>query len=239
MTSPFPTSPFRPLLILGMHRSGTSCLAGCLQEAGLYLGNVNTEAGFNKKGNREDRKIMDVHDRILKRNKAAWDKPPAQDPIWTTEEKTELTHLLAQFPDDKIWGIKDPRVLLLLSGWHELSTPTFIGTFRHPAEVIASLVHRAREWKQPMSQTKAANLWDAYNQRMLKQYARQPFDIIRYDIDVDLYYEKLDAAIKPWGLSIPKSPKFREAKLHNQHSVEQKIPANLRVTWEALNAIAR
>jgi len=29
-----------PILILGMHRSGTSCLAGCLEEAGLYLGDV-------------------------------------------------------------------------------------------------------------------------------------------------------------------------------------------------------
>jgi len=44
-----------PILILGMHRSGTSCLAGCLEEAGLYLGDVNLKAGFNKKGNRENR----------------------------------------------------------------------------------------------------------------------------------------------------------------------------------------
>jgi hypothetical protein len=239
MTSTFRTSPFRPLLILGMHRSGTSCLAGCLQEAGLYLGDVNTEAGFNKKGNREDHKIMELHDRILKRTKASWDKPPKQEPKWTAQEKKDLTSLLATFPSNTVWGIKDPRALLLLTGWHEVSTPTCIGTFRHPAEVIASLVHRAREWKQPMSKAKAANLWDAYNQRMLKQYAKQPFDIIRYDIDVGLYYEKLDAVIKPLGLSIPKSPKFRDAKLHNQHSIEQKIPAKLRVTWEALNAIAR
>lgn len=51
-----PLSPYAStVLILGMHRSGTSCLAGSLQEAGLYLGEVNTAAPHNAKGNRESR----------------------------------------------------------------------------------------------------------------------------------------------------------------------------------------
>ena len=43
-----------PIAILGMHRSGTSCLAGSLQEAGIYLGDVVTSAAHNQKGNREN-----------------------------------------------------------------------------------------------------------------------------------------------------------------------------------------
>ena len=39
----------RTVMILGMHRSGTSMLAGSLQEAGLALGDVLTEAPYNPK----------------------------------------------------------------------------------------------------------------------------------------------------------------------------------------------
>jgi len=40
--------------ILGMHRSGTSCLAGSLQELGLYLGEVYDQNPHNPRGNREN-----------------------------------------------------------------------------------------------------------------------------------------------------------------------------------------
>ena len=33
-----------PVAVIGMHRSGTSCLAGCLEDLGLNLGDVITEA---------------------------------------------------------------------------------------------------------------------------------------------------------------------------------------------------
>lgn len=42
------------VIVLGMHRSGTSCLTGLLQQAGVALGNVVKEAAHNKKGNRFD-----------------------------------------------------------------------------------------------------------------------------------------------------------------------------------------
>lgn len=40
--------------VLGMHRSGTSVLAGCLGNYGLYLGEVVREAPHNKEGNNEN-----------------------------------------------------------------------------------------------------------------------------------------------------------------------------------------
>jgi len=47
-----------PLIILGMHRSGTSALAGSLEGAGLNLGPVSTHEVDNAKGNREDTRII-------------------------------------------------------------------------------------------------------------------------------------------------------------------------------------
>ena len=40
------------ICVVGMHRSGTSCLTGIMQRMGIELGEVFTENEFNKKGNR-------------------------------------------------------------------------------------------------------------------------------------------------------------------------------------------
>ena len=48
-----------PVAIVGMHRSGTSCLAGCLEDLGLTLGKVNRAAPHNLKGNNENPRFWD------------------------------------------------------------------------------------------------------------------------------------------------------------------------------------
>ena len=60
--------PARLIAVLGMHRSGTSYLAGSLQEAGLILGDCHTWNKHNEKGNRENQKFVDLHDAILEAN---------------------------------------------------------------------------------------------------------------------------------------------------------------------------
>jgi hypothetical protein len=79
-----PTLASQAVLILGMHRSGASCLAGSLQEAGLYLGEVKTAAPHNAKGNRESRAIMALQDDLLRANGGDWDTPPEQ-VVWQPE----------------------------------------------------------------------------------------------------------------------------------------------------------
>lgn len=226
-----------PILILGMHRSGTSCLAGCLQEAGLFLGDVNMHAGFNKKGNRENRAIMEHHDQILRRVNASWDRPPKNDPTWTQGEKKELLALLGQYHDIGMWGVKDPRGLFMLDGWQELK-PKFIGTFRHPYEVVASLLYRSRIWKQPMKVTTAYDLWATYNRKLLDLHRTQNFDIIRYDLDTEVYNSKLKRMALTLGLNSNINMKFRETALHNQRSHENCVPSDLKDIWEALNDLA-
>ena len=68
--------PRRVIAILGMHRSGTSCLTGSLQNAGLFLGEHHTWNKHNRRGNRENQNIVDLHDAILEANGGTWDSPP-------------------------------------------------------------------------------------------------------------------------------------------------------------------
>ena len=67
------------ILILGMHRSGTSCLAGSLQKRGVFLGQVHEVNPHNRKGNRENQRLVDLNTKILQYNHADWDRPPQAD----------------------------------------------------------------------------------------------------------------------------------------------------------------
>jgi len=58
----------RTILVLGMHRSGTSALAGALVKAGVCAGDVSTLYGadqFNEKGFYEQREVVDINESLL------------------------------------------------------------------------------------------------------------------------------------------------------------------------------
>jgi len=216
------------VLILGMHRSGTSCLAGSLQEAGLYLGEVNTAAPHNAKGNRESRAIMNLQDDLLHANGGDWDTPPEQ-VVWQQEHRARRDAIIATYPTDRIWGFKDPRTLLTLPGWLEvLSSVRFVGTFRHPLAVAASLNAR-----NGIAIEKSLALWTTYN-RLLLDYQRQfNFPMICFDWPPERYRQRLIAIVPLLNLTIPKDGfSFFESTLRrnqapNQETTLQRFLARL------------
>lgn len=104
-----------PFIILGMHRSGTSCLAGSLQQAGLTLGDVYTANPFNKKGNREHPTLMALHDEVLESNGGSWHEPPAV-VQWQESHCQKRETFVQGFAGVAPWGFKDPRALLVVDG---------------------------------------------------------------------------------------------------------------------------
>ena len=118
--------------IVGMHRSGTSCLAGSLQCAGLHLGEVHTKNRYNLKGNREHAQLNQLQERVLRDNGGAWYDPPKQ-VKWSKNHFQELMTIVDQFKDRQVWGIKDPRTLFTVAGLEQaIGTMQFVGTFRDP-----------------------------------------------------------------------------------------------------------
>jgi hypothetical protein len=212
------------VLNLGMHRSGTSCLAGSLQEAGLYLGTVNESAPNNAKGNRENRAIMDLQNEVLAANDGAWDRPPDQ-VAWSAEHEARRDALIGAYPPDRIWGFKDPRTLLTLEGWREaLPGCRYAGTFRHPLAVAQSL---ARRNKMPVE--KALNLWADYNRRLLQYRRRYQFDLIDFDLPFPDYAAKLDIMAKRLGLAGQgEGFRFFEASLRrNRAEPDEPLPEEI------------
>lgn len=202
-----------------MHRSGTSCLAGSLQEAGLYLGEVNTAAPHNAKGNRENRAIMELQDDLLRVNGGSWDNPPHK-VVWPKEHQAWRDAIIASYPTDHIWGFKDPRTLLTLSGWMEaLPSIRFAGTFRHPLAVAASLHARNK-----IDTKHSLTLWMAYNHLLLEYHKRFNFPIVCFDWPPERYHQTLLTLAPTLNLSVPKMGfSFFESALRKNVPPPEKI----------------
>jgi hypothetical protein len=185
-----------------MHRSGTSCLAGSLQQRGLFLREVYESRPYNRKGNREHQQVMDLTDAVLAASGGAWDRPPARlrwEPE-TAAARDGLVDALQAAAGAQPWGFKDPRSLLTLPFWRErIRDARLVGTFRHPAQVARSLT--ARDPSMPLMA--ALDLWLAYNQRLLDLHESAPFPLVDFDAPPAAYVAAVDALARE--LQLPAS----------------------------------
>lgn len=223
-----------PIAVVGMHRSGTSCLAGCLEDLGLSLGAVNTAAPHNKKGNRENTRLWPVHDAVLARVGAAWDAPPSEPVAWTRSEIADLRAVLADYNELPMpWGFKDPRATLLLDGWFEvLPDLRLIGSIRHPLEVAASLAAR-----NGFDEASSLEIWRGYNLAMLRWADDSAMTAI-IDYNAADYEARVRAAAGALGLNADAPMPFRDAKLTHQSS-SAAAPAAVADLWDQLKARAQ
>jgi GT2 family glycosyltransferase len=142
------------LMVLGMHRSGTSVLAGSCRLLGADLGGRMMAAGQdNVMGFWEHDEIVRLHDELLERLGYAWDDVrPLPDKWWTYQaiqpQRQALKALLQRdFGQASLGCVKDPRLCRLLPLWQELLAelgwePLYLLAGRDPAEIVASLQTR-------------------------------------------------------------------------------------------------
>jgi hypothetical protein len=224
----------RVICVLGMHRSGTSCLAGSLEEAGVYLGEVQRQNPYNLKGNCEHLKIVELHDDLFAASGGSWDDPP-QKVVWSEKHKKMRDEIICKYNNVPLWGFKDPRALFTLDGWMEvLPEIMFVGTFRHPLAVACSLERRNK-----FTLEKGFQVWEAYNQRLLDYYTRQNFPVISFDLEEDAYRKKLTTLLPRLGLSLSADKfVFFEADLRHEQNEVITIPEEIRNLHERLLDIA-
>ena len=222
----------RIVIVLGMHRSGTSCLAGILENAGVNFGEVSRCNIFNPKGNIENRLIMELHDSLLKFNSGSWDFPPPNI-IWPVHFKIERDGIIRDFNKSLIWGFKDPRTLLLLDGWLEaVPDANLVATFRHPMSVARSL-----QIRNNFPLEKGLDLWRIYNNNLLSYSERFDFPIISFDLPARIYKEKIALLVEHIGLTPPDNPSdFFEDTLRNQVPETVNIPQDISRMYEQLQS---
>lgn len=218
------------VFILGMHRSGTSCLTGILNENGLYIGDHSTKDFDNKKGNQESFNVNRFNETLLNYNNATWYSPqhikyvPVS--IKYSIEKYRLKMLWKTLQaSNTIWGLKDPRMLFCWSAWIEEDT-TFIGTFRHPKKVALSLQKRYQQRKDKiLSQFNLIDweeLWFKYNVELISLYQKKSFPIVNFDWQPTRYKRAVNNIVKQLGLAkLSEDSSFFDRSLINQDSCDE------------------
>jgi len=215
------------VIVLGMHRSGTSCLTGLLEQAGLALGPVVRNAPYNRKGNLENRDILALNNAILAHSGGAWDSPPSR-LRWMNRHERFRDSIITASSHQKVWGFKDPRTLITLLFWLEALEKEkvhFVGTFRHPLSVARSL--KARQSDMPISRGVA--LWRQYNERLLAYHQRFKFPILNFDHDPALFVNSAIAAIRGLriaSLRVDRPLDFFDDSLVHQNKLDE------RFAWE-------
>lgn len=161
----------KPLIVIGMHRSGTSALSGELAHLGVFMGKslLKPQKGVNDKGFWENAKLVELNDTLFDEKVSSWDDPASLIRLASLPELDKSFLLLmecfisTEYQNCELWGMKDPRVSILLPFWNKVFErlsikPNYILMIRHPFEVVNSLKKR-----DGFSQSKALMLWLNYN----------------------------------------------------------------------------
>ena len=226
--------PERVIAVLGMHRSGTSALAGSLQGHGLILGAFNTVNKYNVRGNRENRSVVGLNEEILSHNGGSWRAPPRA-VQWSAEHVDRAREILAEYAGRPLWGFKDPRTLITVEGWLRLVPDLeFVGIFRHPGRVARSLASRPN-----LPVEDPIGVWRAYNERLLELHRRRPFPVLSFDDEPDVLERNFARAAGMLALTRGSEvePFFTE-DLRRMEAEPVELPAEVSALYEELRALA-
>lgn len=144
--------PAAQVLVLGVHRSGTSLLTETAVRLGLHPGepaDLGEGDRWNERGYWEHRGIRSVNEELLEACGDEWFGAAAFDPARlplpdTTPLLERARSLVATLDARSPWVAKDPRLCVLLPFWLPLlSSPAFLFSLRAPLSVARSL--RARD----------------------------------------------------------------------------------------------
>lgn len=142
------------VIVLGMHRSGTSAFTGALKIAGFDLGRDIMQANeYNVEGYFENNKIVELNDKILGYFNASWDSMFFLPEKWEEDERLKQSKLDAiqiinsEFNKENNIAIKDPRFGILLPFWKSVFEtlqikPNYCVVLRSPIEISLSLENR-------------------------------------------------------------------------------------------------
>jgi hypothetical protein len=179
----------KAVVLLGMHRNGTSAFARGLQALGVYLGDsfLDTKPD-NPTGYWEDRNIVELNERVLSVFGLKWeDVALIEDAQWQDPKVEALrgeaaSYLEAQFTAHPLWGFKDPRTVRLLPFWRRVFQDidvddTYVVAIRNPLSVASSLLKR-----QYMTPVTSHMLWLVYLVPYLDEIANRSFVVADYDL---------------------------------------------------------
>ena len=191
------------ILVLGMHRSGTSALTGALGLCGAWVGEERELTGANIEnpcGFWERRDVRQICDRLLRTAGADWWKVTNFDPegiphAVLAEERTRFAKVISSLDERGTWVLKEPRLCLLLPALRELvSNCVCLHIVRNPLEVARSLKVR-----NGFSISGGLALWETYNRHAVGGSENLPRVLVSHESLMLHPVETLDRIIGRLG----------------------------------------
>ena len=174
------------IVVLGMHRSGTSSVTRVLNLLGASLGAEDDlmRAFDNPSGHWESNELVAVNDRILAAAGGSWQFPPRLAPGWERSAWAEelLPDLSATFDrvyaaTDPPWVWKDPRTCLTMPLWRRvIADPVVVLVVRNPRPVARSLQRR-----NGLRPGYGAALWEHYTRAAIAGSVGLPAVVVRFE----------------------------------------------------------
>lgn len=176
------------ILILGMHRSGTSAITRVVNLLGAALPkNVMGGGPGNEAGHWEADRIVDLNGRLLAELGLKWDSlqhvelGELSDDIREFYVREIVRLIRAEYGNEQLFVLKDPRISVLLPLYQEafsrldLAVSTLV-MVRHPDDVASSLQRR-----DGMQATQAYLLWLIYNLAIFLETEHQHCAVMLFD----------------------------------------------------------
>lgn len=238
-----------PVIVLGVHRSGTSALVQLLAALGLAAGDADVlmEAHeSNPTGHWEVTRLTELNDELLLELGGRWSGPPAvtADALrdlaagpWGERARAVFAEVL---PAER-WVWKDPRTCLLMPFWRAVLAEEGLSTvviLRSPHEVAGSL--HARDG---IDRGYGLLLWERYQRGALAGAAELPGHVLTYDevlADPVACATALCRSLPELADTTP-DPRAVTAVIEPRHRHQQAepsaLPAGVAAVWEASLAL--
>lgn len=166
---------FDVVIVLGMHRSGTSALTKGLELFGVDLGqNLMVANEYNPKGYFEDNQLVEINNRIFAKACNHWSSMQFLEPAdllgakFQKEQNEAREFLKGKLAQGTPIGLKDPRLSRTLPLWQKIFVELgvrvgYVIVFRSPFEIAASL-----EKRDGMAFDYGLALWGSYQTDALR-----------------------------------------------------------------------
>jgi GT2 family glycosyltransferase len=216
------------IVVLGMHRSGTSSVAGLLARLGVWAGS-DAELMIgpdNPKGHYE---LARLHGACLRRLEAAggdWQHPPTAAPGAAIDAfRRDVAELLDTLEPQRPWLIKEPRLCLLARELLPVLTrPVFVHVVRDPHEVAASLIAR-----DGIDAQHALALWEHYTRAAFEAsrgWQRVLIDYHQLLADPMAVAQHLHDALRGFGIESLRAPVEHDVRAWIEPSLAHRVDAH-------------
>lgn len=200
------------VLVLGMHRSGTSALTRVLNLLGVPLGDELLQPqDDNSKGFWEHAAAVEIHEKLLAALGRNWHDVREMPEGWLEHPATEvaISEIAAlvsrEMRGQALWAVKDPRMCRLLPLWVAALERLKIGAravlaVRDPREVALSL-HKRDGW----TLGHAYLMWIQHLMEALTASSSIPRAIVGYTQLLEDWRPAMDRVSTSLGLEWPKA----------------------------------